>query len=95
MVDANGKSIPDASVVILPDTRPRFDLFRAVISDPSGRFRFERVPPGDYKIFAWADVDRDAWFDPEFMREFENRGMPIHITEGNQTDVSLTVIPAP
>jgi len=95
VVDANGKSIPDASVVILPDTRPRFDLFRAVISDPSGRFRFERVPPGDYKIFAWADVDRDAWFDPEFMRNFENRGTAVHITEGSQTNISLTALSPP
>jgi len=95
VIDPNGKAIPDASVVILPETRQRIDFFRAVTSDPSGRFELERVPPGDYKIFAWTEIDRDAWFDSEFMRECESRGTRLHISEGTQTNVSATVIPAP
>ena len=74
VVDDRLGPVRDASVVILPDLRQRTDLYRAVTTDLSGRFEIDRVPPGDYKIFAWADVDHDAWFDQDFMRDYDNRG---------------------
>jgi hypothetical protein len=51
------------------------------------------VPPGDYKLFAWSEVEDGAWYDAEFMPNYENRGKPVHISEGSKPDVSLTVIP--
>jgi len=85
----------DVSVVLLPDVRRRSDLYRSATSDPSGHFRFERVPPGDYKLFAWAEVDSDAWYDPDFISVYENRGKPVRVAEGSKQDVPVTVIPAP
>jgi hypothetical protein len=81
------------SVVVLPDVRGRIDLFKTTTTDPAGRFHIDRMPPGDYKAFAWEDVNDGAWQDPEFMSANENLGTPIRIAEGTTGTVRLTVIP--
>jgi hypothetical protein len=79
----------DVSVVLIPDVRRRTDLFKSTTSDLSGRFHFDRVPPGDYKIFAWSAVDDGAWFDPDFMTTQENGGKPVHVDSGGKLDVQF------
>lgn len=85
----------DVSVALLPDVRRRTDLYKSTTTDPSGRFRFEGVPPGDYKLFAWVEVESDAWYDSDFMSTYENRGKPVRVAEGSKQEVQVTVIPAP
>jgi hypothetical protein len=63
-----------------------------VFSDTSGRFEFRNVPPGNYKLFAWESIDRGAWQDPEFMRAFETRGVPVRIEEGVRASVNVRMI---
>src|SRR5262249_50500130 len=85
----------DSTVVLLPMNRNRIDLIRFVTTDASGKFRFDRVPPGDYKLFAWDEVEQGAWQDPQFMQSFEERGMAIRVEEGTApSDVRVFVIPA-
>jgi hypothetical protein len=86
-------SISDVSVVLIPDVRRRTELYRSTTTDVSGRFHFDRVPPGDYKIFAWGEVQDGAWYDPEFLRTVENRGTPIRILEGRTENTRVEVIP--
>ena len=81
------------TVVVLPDVRGRIDLFKTTTTDPAGRFHIDRIPPGDYKAFAWEDVNDGAWQDPEFMSANENLGAPIRIAEGTIGTVRLTLIP--
>lgn len=85
---ANGPA--DCLVVLVPDVRRRTDLYKTTSTDSSGRFRFDRIPPGDYKVFAWQEVDDEAWYDPEFMRAYENRGTPVRIVEG-QTQTGIFI----
>jgi Carboxypeptidase regulatory-like domain len=89
------KSFPGATAVLIPDPprRQRFDLYHPSGSDTSGRFRLEGVAPGDYRLFAWEDVPADAWQDPDFIRLYEDRGRPVHISEGSRENVELRVIP--
>jgi hypothetical protein len=65
------------------------------VSGSSGRFQFDRVPPGDYKVFAWQEVEAGAWHDPEFMRTYENLGTPVRVSEGETAVVETAGIPAP
>src|SRR4029078_8966620 len=66
----------DATVVLVPDNRKRTDLYFNTVADPSGRFRIEHVPPGNYRIFAWSEFENGVWFDSELMWGFENSGIP-------------------
>ena len=36
--------------------RKNFALFRTTASDEQGGFRLTRVPPGNYRLFAWDSV---------------------------------------
>jgi hypothetical protein len=86
-------SLADVSVVVVPDVRRRTELYRTTVTDVSGRFHFDRVPPGDYKIFAWEEAQDGAWYDPEFLRAHENRGMPMRVLEGRTETARIEPIP--
>jgi hypothetical protein len=81
-----------AIVVLVPRVRQRFDLYRTASTDPTGRFHFDRIPPGDYVAFAWDEVSEGAWQDQAFLGAYENRGAPLRVTDGTKTDVRLVLI---
>jgi hypothetical protein len=93
----NDKQDPsvNVTVVLIPDGagRSRFDLYRTTSTDAMGHFHVEGVAPGDYHAFSWENVENGAWQDPDFIRQFEDRGKPIRINEGGTTNIELRVIP--
>jgi hypothetical protein len=50
------------------------------------------VIPGDYKIYAWEDIENGAGRS-EFMRNFDGRGTSVHIDERGCATVNAKVIP--
>jgi hypothetical protein len=84
----------NVTVVLMPDEnhRNRIDLYQSVATDAAGAYRFDRVPPGSYKVFAWEDVEKDAWRNPSFMRLHENRGQSIQVAEGTTATVNAAVV---
>jgi 5-hydroxyisourate hydrolase-like protein (transthyretin family) len=93
---ANDKQEPAANVtvVLVPDPahRSRSELYRSVATDSQGRFHLGGVSPGDYKLFAWEDVDSGAWQDSDFLRPFEERGRPIQVGSSGSASADLRVI---
>ena len=63
------------------------------MTDSSGHPGSERVPPGEYKVFAWSEVDNGGWFDADFMKQYENRGRPITVREGAASTAQVEAIP--
>ena len=94
-LDAKQEPAPNVTAVLVPDPARRFrmDLFQDVATDGSGRFRFQGVVPGEYKLFAFEDVPPGAWHDPEFLRTRENLGTPIQVGSGNNSPMDVKVIP--
>jgi hypothetical protein len=77
----------DATVVLVPDAarRGQRSLYRSIKAVGSGEFRFEKVPPGDYKLFAWTEENGGPWLDPEYLRKYEDLGTPVHIDADRRT----------
>lgn len=96
VLDSGSKPSVASTVVVVPDPdhRRRRDLFKSVTTDASGRFQFNRLAPGVYKMFAWEEVDPGIWNDAAFMSRYEDRGKEIRIGEGGNGEIQLTVIPA-
>ena len=96
VVDAGRRPAAHVTVVLVPrpDRRQRADLYKVVSTDAAGRFRIPNVPPEDYKLFAWEDVETNAWLDPQFIRLDEERGQALRIGEGARVTVDVPVIPA-
>jgi hypothetical protein len=59
-----------------------------------GRFTFLGLPPGDFKLFAWEPREGLEFNDPDFIKDFEDRGAHVHIEAQHQKTVQLPVIPA-
>jgi len=93
--DDRGASVNGATVVVIPDApyRERYDLYRTGTTDASGQVHIDGTAPGNYRLFAWDDVDKDAWQDPDFITGFEDRGVILHVSEGAIMSVEVKVIP--
>jgi len=89
----DGRSGQGATVVLVHDDGLRYRVNEKVATaDSAGRFDFQNVAPGNYKLFAWERVDRGAWNDPEFMRTYESRGVPVRLEEGGKITRTVSVI---
>jgi hypothetical protein len=93
-LDKDGNPAPGATVVAIPDPafRKRSDRFFSAGADQQGRFQMKGMPPGDYKLFAWEDIEPDAWFDPDVLRPIESRGEPVKIEAKGSALVKLQLI---
>jgi len=96
VLDKDDKPAPGATVLLVPETpfRGRHDRFESISSDQNGRYRFENVAPGDYKIFAWDDVEPGAWFDPEFLRDIESHGEAVKLNAKGRETVKVHILGA-
>jgi hypothetical protein len=94
----DGKPAADVTVGMLPNASSargyRTDMHRTILTDTSGHFQLRGLPPGDYKIFAWEDADKDAIMDLDFVRGYEEKGTRIEIADGDKRSIELNVIPA-
>jgi hypothetical protein len=97
-VATNQKDEPvaDAVVVAVPEVRFRShpDRYRKAVTDQSGCFNLRGLPPGDYTLFAWESVDGEAYYNPEFLRNYEGQGKALHLNEGDRVNLALKAIPA-
>jgi hypothetical protein len=95
-LDRAGDPAPNATVVLVPlSARKQTSLYKFLVTGSDGRFRFSEIPPGDYKLFAWDDIETGAWENAEFVRPFEMRGQPVRVTENSKDSLTLTVIYTP
>jgi hypothetical protein len=96
VVNDKQQPVAGASVVLVPEAflRQRSTAYRVRTTDAAGRFRMDAIAPGDYKLFAWDEIEPGAWEDANFLRTYESRGRALTLREGSVEAVSLSSIPA-
>jgi hypothetical protein len=90
----SGAPVSGVTVVLVPQgarRRERADWYRTATTGADAKFVMTDLRPGDYKLFAWDDVEDGAWMDPVFLKPFEEKGQPVTIREGGSEDVKLMV----
>ena len=70
-------------------------LYQTLVTGSDGRFRFQGISPGDYKVFAWEDIETGAWANIEYMRPFESRGQAVRVSENSREAMQLRVMDTP
>jgi hypothetical protein len=81
------------SVVLVPNEgRARAELFKTTATDANGPFTISDVAPLDYKLFAWENIEPFSYFDPKFLKRFEQYGRPVHVPESSRQTVDVQVI---
>jgi protocatechuate 3,4-dioxygenase beta subunit len=95
VVNQRQESLDRATIVLLPQGPPpyREDRYRTVTTDKSGQFQFRGLPPGDYRILAWEDIDAGAWFNPAFLASNEQYATALTLVEGRAQKLDVTAIP--
>jgi hypothetical protein len=51
------------------------------------------IAPGDYKLFAWEDLEPGEYNDPDFIRKYEALATPVRVSESSNLTVEVKVIP--
>lgn len=94
VLDAENLPAAAATVVLVPAKKGRGNsaLYRTSTTDAFGKFAMQGIPPGEYKLFAWDEVDATAWQDAEFLGPFEERGTPVTIREGTVLTTEVRLI---
>jgi hypothetical protein len=88
-----GDPAANVTIVLVPaNARKRTSLYSSLVTGNDGKFRFQEVPTGDYKLFAWDDVETGAWANAEFIAPYESRGRAVRISGNGKEEVQLNVI---
>ena len=92
--DSKQKPASAAVVALVPDAprRERLMLFKTSATDTTGHFNITGIAPGEYKLFAWEQIEEGAYQDPEFLKVYENQGQGVTIREGSRETAQLKVI---
>jgi hypothetical protein len=93
---ANAKDEPaiGAKITLIPDSSHQSPTrYKTADTDQNGHFIIKGVPPGEYKIYAWEDIEDGAQEDPDFMKPHESDGQSVSIKEKAHETVQLKIIP--
>jgi hypothetical protein len=85
-----------AWVVVIPDEEKRkfLRLYKSGLTDQYGHFEIRGLAPGKYKVFNWESVEEQAWEDPDFLKEYEDKGKEIEVVDGDQESLELKSLSA-
>jgi hypothetical protein len=94
VTDSDGLPLAGVSIVLVPELsqRENYEKYKTESTDQYGNFDLHGIAPGDYKLFSWVEVEPDAWQDPEFLRQFEDKGQRITLQDGDHRTVKVTAI---
>src|SRR5262249_13619370 len=94
VVGADLKPVSGVQAVLVPERlQNRLDLYRTAVTNQDGRFTIRGLPPGDYRLLAWEDIEPFAYFDPEVLRQYEALGKAIRIQESSKETAEVRIIP--
>jgi hypothetical protein len=68
------------------------DTAKAVKADPRGEFVFKSLPPGDYRLAAFQDLDDDLAQYPPFRAAFESQSVKVKVGEKAREHVEVKLI---
>jgi len=92
---AKGELHSGAHFVLVPDVkrRDRREQYRVAISGEDGQAFLRGIPPGSYKLFAWEDLEPNAYLSSDYLRAYEAFGVPVTIASSDNPPVSARLIP--
>lgn len=88
------EAVTNGTVVLIPDTpnRSSHELYKTATLDQYGHYKITGVTPGSYSLFAFQNVERGIWEDPDYLKNIEKQGVAVSFAEGDQQSNDLKVI---
>jgi uncharacterized protein (DUF2141 family) len=86
--DASGRPTADYTIVAFPaDERYWVSQSRRIAAarpDTDGRFSFDTLPPGQYRLTAITDAEPGEWYNPAFLTQLVGSSMTFSLAEGEK-----------
>ena len=86
-----------SSVIVLApavDTLQSAALYRSQQTGPQRKFRFLAIPPGNYRIYAFEELDLNQWQSPGYLQRYSEMARELRAVDGEKPTVTLKRIPA-
>jgi hypothetical protein len=91
--NARAEPATSVQVTVVPASGSlRRDMNKLVTTDASGNFTLHGLPPGDYKVFAWEEVETNAWMDRDYRQPFESQSASVRVEQSATPSVTLRLI---
>jgi hypothetical protein len=92
---AGGELHAGAQLVLVPDAarRERREQYRVATAGEEGTAILRGIVPGRYKLFAWEELEPNAYLNADFMRAWEAFGASVTIASGENAPLAIRVIP--
>ena len=91
----NDKGDPSAGVLVTLWERGSSgvaEFVRNSATDQNGGFRFQSLPPGEYRIAAWEQIEPNMANVPEFRGKFETQAAAVHLTPKSHESVDVKLV---
>lgn len=91
---ADGDKPSPAIVLLAPDGQfsNTLSFYQSAGADPEGKFKFDAITPGKYKLFAFDRMEPFAFSNPDFLTPFLVKGSAVEIKEGDDLTTRLALI---
>jgi uncharacterized GH25 family protein len=92
VMDKDGKPVVSAIVVLIPkdETSRKWENN----TDETGGFTFKGLKPGDYRVYAWEDIEWGLTNDPAFLKKWDSRAADVKIDPSGKQTVQIKVVSA-
>jgi hypothetical protein len=87
--DEFGEPVFHAHITPISSTR---SFTGSVTTDAKGHFQMSKIPPGDYRVFAWDHVPQGAAQDADFRKPYEKLAKEIRVSSNGNGAVDLVVV---
>jgi hypothetical protein len=90
----NGDACAGATVTLWEPALPpaAADTTKTITADQSGGFRFQNLPPGDYRLAAWEEIDPGVAAIPEFRAHFDTTASTVKLNARDHATADLKLV---
>ena len=95
-VEGSVEGGPARALVAAPegDLAGLMAFYAATTVDEQGRFELRAMTPGRYRLYAFEELAYGEWFDPDFLKPYQDRGTPIELKAGDKAKATVQAITA-
>jgi hypothetical protein len=87
----DGIPMAGAVVALVPSVR-RYSRYKETTTDQFGAFTIAGVAPGEYKIYAWDEIETGAYQNAEWLKQYELKGRAIVAKQDGHETMALRAI---